>query len=276
MSAPPLSVRRALITGASAGIGEAFAREFASHGFDLVLVARRAVKLESLAGELRDRHGVEVRIHPCDLLDPGAPLGLFHSCAGLEVDVLVNNAGVMYHGAFREQPPSSIDTIVQLNITSLTHLSRLFLEPMLARGSGRILNVTSTSGFHASPSLAVYSASKGYILSFTEALAEELRDTGVYATAFCPGSTDTHMVVESYGEELREDPIASRLMMSTEEVARQGYLACMAGDVICVPGVANKILNALGRLQPRWVNRRLQVFVNSRLPEGRHPTDSSG
>jgi short-subunit dehydrogenase len=267
MSAKPLSVRRALITGASAGIGEAFAREFASKGFDLVLAARRAEKLEKLAAELVQEYGAEVLIRPCDLLESGASLGLFQSCADLEIDVLVNNAGIMYHGDFSEQSPSSIDGIVQLNIASLTHLSRLFLAPMLERGSGRILNVTSTVGFHASPGLAVYSASKGYILSFTEALAEELRDTGVYATAFCPGSTDTQMVVQSYGEEIREDPLASMLMMSTDEVARHGYKACMSGDIICVPGVANKILNALGRLQPRWMNRRMQVIFNNKLSD---------
>jgi short-subunit dehydrogenase len=270
VSAAPLQTRRALITGASAGIGEAFAREFARNGFKLVLAARRVEKLQSLAEELEREHGVEVRICACDLLDPGAALGLFQFCEDLEVDVLINNAGVMYHGDFRDQSPSSIDAIVQLNVASLTQLSRLFLEPMLERNSGRIFNVTSTVGFHASPTLAVYSASKGYILSFTEALAEELRDTGVCATAFCPGSTDTQMVVESYGEELRNDPVTSLLMMSTEEVAQHGYKACMSGEIISVPGVTNKILNAVGRMQPRWMNRRMQVFLNSKLSDNKH------
>ena len=206
---------RTLITGASGGIGEAFAREFAARGFDLILVARSADKLDQLARELREAHRVEVDTMPCDLSDSAAAESLFKACDELPVDILVNNAGVLYHGEFSEQELSSIDNIVQLNIASLTHLSRLFLQPMLQRGNGRILNVTSTVGFHASPALAVYSASKGYILSFTEALGEELRDTGVCATAFCPGSTDTQMVVQSYGEEIRDDPVASMLMMST-------------------------------------------------------------
>ena len=270
MSADTLSIRRALVTGASAGIGEAFAREFASHGFDLVLVARREERLRELAAELRRTHGVEIRTLACDLLETGAAEGLCEACADLDIDVLINNAGVMYRGAFVEQSPASIDAIVQLNIASLTQLTRVFLKPMLARGSGRIMNVTSTVGFHASPTLAVYSASKGYILSFTEALAEELRGTGVHATAFCPGSTDTHMVVESYGEEIRKSPMSAMLMMQTREVAEHGYRACMAGEVISVPGVANSILNALGRLQPRWMNRRMQVFINSHLPDGKH------
>lgn len=269
MSVEPLTVRRALITGASAGIGEAFAHEFASHGFDLVLAARRVEKLEVLAEKLEQKYGVEVRAQACDLLDGGAALGLYEACSDLDIDVLVNNAGVMYRGDFKDQSVSSIDTIVQLNIASLTQLSRLFLKPMLERGSGRIMNVTSTVGFHASPTLAVYSASKGYILSFTEALAEELHGTGVRATAFCPGSTDTHMVVESYGEEIRESLLSAMLMMSTEDVAQHGYRACMAGDVISVPGVANTILSTLGRLQPRWMNRRLQVFLNSQLPDAK-------
>jgi uncharacterized protein len=269
MKTEPLTTRRALITGASAGIGEAFAHEFARQGFDLVLAARTIEKLEKLAENLRQAHGVDVRIQPCDLLDAGAALGLFESCEGLTVDVLVNNAGVMYHGDFCQQSPSSIDTIVQLNVASLTQLTRLFLGPMMERGSGRIMNVTSTVGFHASPSLAVYSASKGYILSFTEALAEELQGTGVCATAFCPGPTDTRMVVESYGEEIRDNPLNSLLMMSTEEVAECGYKACMAGEIISVPGVANSILNLLGRLQPRWMNRRMQVFINSKLPSAK-------
>jgi len=269
VSAPALSTRRALITGASAGIGEAFAREFASKGFDLVLVARRAEKLQALAAELERDRDVDVRIYPCDLQEPGAVHGLYQSCSDLEIDVLINDAGVMYHGDFSEQAPSSIEGIVQLNIASLTQLTRLFLAPMIRRDSGRILNVTSTAAFHASPGLAVYAASKAYILSFTEALSEELRNTRVYATAFCPGPTDTQLVMDAYGEELRSNPIASRLMMSAAEVAVSGFKACMAGEAISVPGVANTVLNLVGRLQPRWLNRRLQVFANARMGGGK-------
>lgn len=264
MDKKPLGTKRALITGASAGIGEAFAREFASHGFNLVLAARREEKLLELAVELQQEHGVDVRAVACDLVDSGAALGLFQSCADLEIDVLVNNAGIMYHGDFIDQSPSSIDNIIQLNIASLTQLTRLFLPPMVERDEGRIMNVTSIAGFHASPTLAVYASSKGYILSFTEALAEELRNTNVCATAFCPGSTDTHMVVDYYGEEMKESALASLMMMSTEEVAAAGYKACMSGEVIAVPGMVNTIFNALGRMQPRWLHRRIQVLLNSR------------
>jgi short-subunit dehydrogenase len=265
MKLKPLEIRRALITGASAGIGEAFAHEFANNGFDLVLVARRKDKLEKLARKLERESGVHVDIIACDLAATGAPEALEQACAETPIDVLVNNAGIMYRGNFSEQEMSSIDSIVQLNIHSLTRLSRLFLEQMLRRGNGRIHNVTSTTAFHAGPTFAVYAASKAYILSFTEAMAEELRGSGVSATAFCPGSTDTHMVVESFGEDLRSDSFGSLLMMSSEDVAREGFKACMAGTTVSVPGVANNVISALGRLQPKWLNRRLQSLVYSKL-----------
>lgn len=261
MKAAPLSERRALITGASAGIGEALAREFARNGFNLVLVARRADKLESLAREIESQHGVEVRMHACDLLDPGAPLGLFQSCRGLEIDVLINNAGVVYHGDFVDQQPSSIDSIVHLNIAALSQLCRLFLKPMLERGRGRIMNVTSTSAFHPYPTMAVYAASKAYILSFSEAIALEVAGTGVAVTAFCPGGTDTQMALDSFGEDVVHGSWTSGLMMmSPEECARHGYRACMSGRVIQVPGVVNQIFNTIGRMQPRWMYRRTQAL----------------
>lgn len=265
MNLKPLEIRRALITGASAGIGEAFAREFASNGFDLVLVARRKDKLSALAKELEKSCGVHVDIIACDLSSADATVALEQACAEIPVDVLVNNAGIMHRGAFSEQQLTNIDDIVQLNILSLTRLSRLFLEPMLRRDSGRILNVTSTTAFHAGPTFAVYAASKAYILSFTEAIAEELRGSGVAATAFCPGSTDTHMVEESFGQELRNDKLGSLLMMSSEDVAKEGFKACMAGTTVSVPGVANNVMSTLGRLQPKWLNRRLQSLVYSKL-----------
>ena len=137
MEKTPLSAKRALITGASAGIGEAFAREFASHGYNLVLAARREERLRELAAELEQLHGIDVRPVACDLVDSGAALGLFQSCADLEVDVLLNNAGIMYRGDFKDQSPSNIDNIIQLNIASLTQLTRLFLPPMVERDEGR-------------------------------------------------------------------------------------------------------------------------------------------
>lgn len=261
MGLKALKEGRVLVTGASAGIGEAFAREFAARGFKLVLVARSADKLDQLAQELRLAYSVEVITMPADLSDKPAAERLFKDCEDLPVDILVNNAGVLYHGEFSEQDLSSIDAIVQLNISGLTRLCRLFLQPMLARKTGRILNITSTTGFQAGPTVAVYAASKAYILLFTEALAEELRGSGVFATALAPGSTDTRMMTASFGEELRTDALGSLMMMSTQEVAAAGFKACMAGETVCVPGLANNVLNVIGRLQPRWLNRRMQSYM---------------
>jgi short-subunit dehydrogenase len=265
VSAQLLTGKRALITGASSGIGEAFAREFARQGFDLVLVARRADALQQLAAELGEKYPVDIRVQACDLLAANATTELFEACAGLDIDVLVNNAGLMYHGSFAEEELANIDAIVGLNVACLTRLSRLFLVPMLAKGSGRILNISSTTGFKAGPTVAVYAASKAYIISFTEALAEELRGSGVTATAFCPGSTDTAMVATSFGEDLRTDPVGSLLMMPAEAVARSGFKACMSGEVIAIPGTANNIISSLGRLQPRWMSRRLQAYLYRKL-----------
>jgi len=267
MQVNPLKTRRALITGASEGIGEAFAREFASHGFDLVLVARRESKLESVARSIKEQHDVDIRLCPCDLLATDAAEKLFENCADLEIDVLVNNAGIMYHGEFKGQDIDSIDRVVQLNISSLTKLTRLFLQPMLSRGSGRIMNVTSTGGFQAAPTMAVYGASKGYILFLTEALSEELRGSGVSATAFCPGSTNTHMLEESFGEGTRKGFLNAVFMMNPEEVAQYGYKACMDGDAIALPGFVNNLVTFLNRLQPRWFNRRMRAIVYKKFIE---------
>ncbi|MEH6581023.1 MAG: SDR family oxidoreductase [Halioglobus sp.] len=263
----PLKGGCALITGASAGIGEAFAREFASKGFNLILVARRADKLEQLGAECTEKYGVDVHLRPCDLLAPSSAEDLYAACSDIEVDVLINNAGLMYRGPFSQHEPDDISALLQLNVVTLSSLTRLFLPPMLKRRRGRILNVTSTVGFHASPSMAVYAASKAYILSLTETLSVELHDSGVLATAFCPGPTDTEMVAESYGEELRSNPVSAMLMLSSREVAKQGYKACMTGDAIAVPGVANHFFNTLGRLQPRWLSRRFHRYLDKQLAD---------
>jgi len=268
MSAKPLRGGRALVTGASAGIGEAFASEFAAAGFDLVLVARSEHKLEKIAADICRKHPVDVRLQACDLLDPATSGELFTACSDLEIDVLVNNAGVMYHGSFCDQDEASIEAIVQLNIAAVSRLTSLFLSPMLERKRGRILNITSTTGFQAGPTVAVYAASKAYILSLTEALAEELRGTGVYATALAPGPTDTNMMADSFGAELRNEAFSSLLMVSTAEVAAKGFQACMAGKTIYIPGIANTIVTALSRMQPRWLSRRSQAYLYRKLQEG--------
>ena len=251
--------KTALVTGASAGIGRELARVFASHAFDLVLVARSATRLEELASELRERCGVRVTPLPIDLVAPGAPQALFEELRerGIAVEILVNNAGTLEFGPMVELPVERLLEMVNLNVAALTVLMRLFIEPMIEGGGGRVLNVGSIVGFQPGPSMAVYAATKSYILSLSEALSEELRDSGISVTALCPGFTTTQMAdkitwIESW---LARAPAA--VMMDPVDVAREGYDACMAGVPIRVPGVSNQIVMRILSVQPRWLLRVL-------------------
>jgi hypothetical protein len=245
-----LSKPIALITGASAGIGCELARVFAEHGHDLVLTARRAERLEALAQELGDR--CRVTVVPADLARRKGARDLVEDldALGLQIDVLVNNAGVATSGPFQSQAPGTSRSIMRVNMTSLVELTEGLLPGMLARGSGRILNVASVAGFQAVPGIALYSATKAFVLSFSEGLAEDLRGTGVTVTALCPGPTRTEMVADIETMEL-----AGPFMASAREVAREGYRACMAGDVVRVPGLMNQAMVAWLQYQPRGLVR---------------------
>lgn len=259
--------RTALITGASAGIGRELAGIFAKGGFDLVVVARRAERLHELAKQLDQEHGTRVAVVSKDLTAPGAAQEIFGHVTGdgIEVDVLVNNAGIMDLGSFFDTPVSRLLELVQLNVVTLTALTRLLVEPMIARGRGRILNVASVAAFQPVPSMAAYGASKAFVLSLTEALSEELRGTGVTATALCPGLTETEMA-----DAAREASDAARLLpgflfMSAADVAQEGYEACMAGRVISTPGLTNQMLTTWARLQPRWLVRSITGLVGRQI-----------
>jgi short-subunit dehydrogenase len=251
--------KTALVTGASAGIGRELALEFAAHGFDLVLVARTAEKLEQVAEEARRLHGVEARVEPRDLLDSDTPRRLFDDLAAqrIPIEVLVNDAGLLEHGWFQEMEVDQIVAMLELNVRALTVMTRLFLTPMVAGGGGRILNVASIGGFFPSPSMAVYAATKAYILSFSEAIAEELKDTGVTVTALCPGFTTTHMVDAIEGVNTLMDLAPSGIIMDPVTVARDGYKACMEGEPVRVPGLHNQIAVRVLGWQPRGVLRSL-------------------
>ncbi len=251
--------RTALVTGASAGIGRELAHVFAANGFDLVLVARTAVKLEALAAELGERHGVRADALPTDLLAPGAPQALFDEVAarGIQVEVLVNDAGRMSFGGFGEAELEQLLDMIRLNAVASTALTRLFVAPMLEARRGRVLNVGSIGAFLSLPSLAVYAATKAFILSLSESLAEELRGTGVTVTALCPGFTATEMLHEIGGLEERMRKLPGAFVMEPREVAEAGYRACMAGDVVWVPGALNRLAIGVLGWQPRWLVRRL-------------------
>jgi short-subunit dehydrogenase len=259
--------KTALVTGASSGIGWHLAREFAAHGFDLVLVARSAGKLEALAKDVADRHGVRVLVRPTDLLEPEAPRDLFDDLShrGIPIEVLVNDAGVMQFGKFQEMPLGSLLDLVSLNAGALTAMTRLFVEPMLRGGGGRILNVASLAAFQPLPAMALYGATKAFIVSLSEALATELRDSGVTVTALCPGYTTTRMLDDIPGSRDLAERMPDGLIMDPEEVARVGYRACIDGVPVIVPGVPNQILARLVGLQPRWLLRALGGFLFRRV-----------
>lgn len=247
----------ALITGASAGIGAALARQFAAGGFNLVLVARSRDKLESLGRTLEEDYGVSVRVMPADLSRPEAPKALFAALARhkLGVDVLVNNAGVLEMGAFRTIAPERHQDLVGLNVATLTEMTSRFLAPMLERGRGRILNVASIAAFQPVPALATYAATKAYVLSLTESLSEELKGTGVTVTALCPGITATSMVDRAREANAAASQLPPFLIGDVDDVAAQGYAACMAGEVIRVPGALNLAASLAARAAPKWMVR---------------------
>jgi uncharacterized protein len=249
-----------LVTGASAGIGCELARAFASRGYDLLLAARNEDALAALARELVAAHGVRAKTLPADLSLPGAAEAIADALAeaNIEVGVLVNNAGVIFEGDFAGIALDDHLRLLQINVVALTSLTRLFLPPMIERGAGRILNVASVASFMPIPKLAVYAAAKAYVLSLTEALSEELRGTGVTATALCPGLTDTAMVRKS---QLGKG-FPTALIMSPEDVAELACAACLKGETICVPGRANRLLAGGAQLLPRTIVRGLGRKVN--------------
>lgn len=247
---------RVLITGASSGIGEALAGIFAAEGYDLVLIARSATKLEQLADRLAHDHGAIVAVRPADLSIAGSAEKLARNLQreALEVDILVNNAGVLEHGAFVDMGAEYHQRMIQLNVAGLTDLLAHFVPPMVDRGAGRILNVASIAAFQPFPSLATYAATKAYVLSLSEALVEELRDSGVTVTTLCPGVTATNMV-ESAGSVAESLP--TMLIGDVEKVAREAYQACLKGKPIVVPGSLNLAGTLASRSTPKWLVRRL-------------------
>jgi uncharacterized protein len=252
----------ALITGASSGIGEALAAEFAADGFDLVLVARSEDKLKRLASKIEAQYGVKARVEPTDLSKPSAAPALANKLARarLPIKVLVNNAGVLEHGRFVDIPAQRHQQLIDLNISGLTAMLSAFVPSMVSRGEGHVLNVASIASFQPVPALATYAATKAFVLSMTESLSEELKGTGVTATALCPGITDTGMV-SSAQEKSDHLKIPDFFVGDATAVAREGFRACMNGEVICVPGMINQASTLTTRNAPKWLIRRVFGMV---------------
>jgi short-subunit dehydrogenase len=265
-AALPTALPTALVTGASSGIGEALAHCFAEAGHNLVLVARSVGKLEALARELAQRHEVKVWVEPADLAAEGAAAQLAATLRRKRrpIDVLVNNAGVLYQGPFTGMQPQLHQQLIDLNITGLTALLAHLLPPMVARGRGRVLNVASIAAFQPVPTLATYAATKAYVLSLTESLAEELKGSGVTVTALCPGITATNMLRSAADANARIGQLPGFLVGDVADVARLGFAACMKGDVICVPGVVNRAAMIASRGTPKWLVRRLGGLMGRR------------
>lgn len=246
-----------LITGASSGIGLELAKCFGAEGSRLVLTARNTEALQSLAGELRSLHNIDASVLTADLSLPEAPEQIFKELEGrgIAVDVLVNNAGFGAWGRFVELPLQRQLEILQVNINALIALTGLFLPGMVERRRGGILNVASVAGFVPGPGMAIYYASKACVLSFTEALAQELAGTSVTASALCPGPT-----VTNFGKAANIDKDFRRIrmaIMSAEAVASYGVRAFRRKKVVAIPGIQNRLLVLLARCTPRSVVRKL-------------------
>jgi uncharacterized protein len=257
----------ALITGASSGIGEALATCFARDGHRLVLVARSEDKLQALAVQLRAQYGVVVDVLPADLAAPGAAAALAARLRRKRrpVDVLVNNAGVLEQGAFMQITAARHQQLIDLNVSGLTAMLSAFVPAMVARGHGRVLNVASIAAFQPVPGLASYAATKAYVLSLTESLAEELRGSGVTVSALCPGITATGMLSGAAEHNSRLSELPGFLVGDVDEVAAEGYRACLAGEVITVPGWINLATTVAGRATPKWLLRRISGMLGRKM-----------
>ncbi len=244
-------VSTALITGASGGIGYALAKLFAKDRHNLVLVARGETKLNEFAGELQKQFGITVKTVAMDLSDPQSPQRLFDAIQkdGIAVDILVNNAAYGKIGLFADIPLGDELGQIDLNIRTLTSLTKLFLSPMVERGFGKILNVASTAAFQPGPLMAVYFATKAYVISFSEAIANELKGTGVTVTCLCPGPTDTEFQRTAGAENSRMFKTLGP--MTARDVARHGYRGLMKGKTVVITGWRNWLLAESVRFTPR-------------------------
>ncbi len=256
MSAPA-SRPAALITGASGGIGLELARLCAKGGHDLILVARNQAKLDEVAKYLSGMYQIRAEVIAADLSDAEAPQAIMQEIAsrGMAVDVLINNAGFGEWGLFGRADLDRQLQMIQVNISALTMLTRLALPGMVSRHRGRILNVASSAGFVPGPLMAVYYATKAFVISFSEAISNELKGTGITVTALCPGPTRTGFMERAgmQGSNLFSGPN----VMAVEPVALAGYRGMMRGKVVVVPGLATKLLIFSVRLGPRWMVRRI-------------------
>jgi hypothetical protein len=253
----------ALVTGASAGLGEKFVELFAKEGYDVVLVARNEAKLEEIAKRLAAKYEVTTHVIAADLTDPTAPQQIYDTCqaSGLLIDHLVNNAGFGSQGSFLDLDLMREAGMVEVNCTALIKLTHLFAQSMRARGFGRIMNIASTAGFQPGPYMATYYATKAFVLSFTEALAYELRGTGVTVTTHCPGATSTEFAIRAGND--KSNLFKRGSVAGAAEVAEHGFKAMMRGRTLAVHGAMNTFGVVALRVSPRSWIRAIAARFNS-------------
>lgn len=247
-----------LVTGASSGFGEEFARQYAAQGHALVLVARRLDRLQALAESLRQQYGSQVVVEQVDLSDISAVVRLEEGlrARGIAIDILINNAGHGLQGPFADTPLDGTLKMLQLDIVSMTAVTHIFMKGMRERRRGKILLVASMLAYMGVEDFAVYSAAKAYVLRFGEALHRELKGDGISVTALCPGLSDTGFAKSA---EMKVTPMLKRLMMKPAPVVRAGIAALRAGRMSVVPGLANKAIVFLSWATPRWIHQAVMA-----------------
>ncbi len=256
--------KTALITGASSGIGLELAKIHAKKGGHLVLIARNEEKLNLIKQEIETQYGVRVLVLAKDLSVENVAVDIFEQLKNqqIEIDYLINNAGFGDYGMFYETDWEKEHKMINLNITTLTHLTKLFLKDMLVRGNGKIMNVASTASFQPGPGMAVYYATKAYVLHFTEAIANEVADKGVTITALCPGATESGFQERANMQESKL--VKGKKLPTSKQVAQYGYTAMMKGKVVAIEGLMNKILATSVRFIPREMAVKITRFIQDK------------
>lgn len=260
--------KTALITGASSGIGYEIAKILAHKGYHLVLVANHEATLTRVAEELTKTYNITIRSVPKDLSSPSAAQELFDTLdqASIEIDILINNAGVGLYGSFLENDLNTELKMMQLNMLTLTSLTKLFVKKMLKKGKGKILNVASTVAFQSGPLMSVYYASKGYVLLFSEAIANELQGSGVTLSVLCPGPTRTEFQKRSKlgSSRLMSSKLFAWMNMDAQKVAEIAYEGLIRNKTIIIPGFKNRLLVFSMKLLPRKLAVHLTRMIQER------------
>ncbi|MDT0651546.1 SDR family NAD(P)-dependent oxidoreductase [Autumnicola edwardsiae] len=251
-----------LITGATSGIGKALAHKFAGNGYDIIAVSRNEDELNKITSEIQNQYGVEVFSIKKDLAQDGAAKEVYSEVKQTKrtVNILVNDAGVGQRGNFVDIPTEKDSEIIHLNVLALAQLTKLYAKEMVERDEGRILNLGSIAGFQPGPMMAIYHATKAFVVSFSEALATELKDmkSAVTVTCLCPGPTDTNFFSRADMENTNVVANKDKLMESPHKVAEEGYEALMKGERIHIPGASNKVMTFTRRVIPKSLQAKIQ------------------